>query len=42
MKTFLRHVVDDMHSGHDTWRVITVVSAVSFAIAVVVRLKGIS
>jgi hypothetical protein len=41
MKTFLRRAIDDMHTGHETWRIAVLFSAVSFAIAVAVRLKGI-
>ena len=35
---FLKHAIDDMHAGRESWRVLTLIGAVSFAIAVAVRL----
>lgn len=37
MTRFLNHTLTDIRGGRDSWRVITIASAVSFLVAIVVQ-----
>jgi len=39
MSDFLRQFTEDVRHGRESWRVLTIASAVSFAVAVAVRLN---
>ena len=39
MTAFLRHLSDDLHHGRETWRVLGLISLVSFLVTVGIHLR---
>jgi hypothetical protein len=40
MSAFIRRLSDDLHRGRESWRVIGVLSTLSFLVTVAIRLYG--